>query len=226
MTIINLHTHFKLSGEQTGLVDHSVLAEFRPEPDQIYSVGLHPWFLQEEQNGSWLSQVEKLATHPQVLAIGECGLDRSIEIPVEKQLPVFCRQIEIAEKMQKPLILHAVRSYSDLLQIKKSRIVSVPWILHGYHGNADTTRQLIGQGYFFSFGAALLKDQEKLNQSLRLVPADHLFFETDEMLVPVESIYNFASSVLGMHPTKLKETVYQNFQRIFKGWQTGRNEQP
>jgi Tat protein secretion system quality control protein TatD with DNase activity len=71
----------------------------------------------------------------------------------------------------------------------------------------------------------LLRNQEKLNQSLCTVPLDHLFFETDEDMVPIESIYIFASSVLGLPLAELKETVSKNFQTIFKRWETGRNEQ-
>jgi len=223
--IINLHAHFQLSPEQTGLINHPVQMDFHPEPDQYYSAGLHPWDLDVLMNDKWLLSLEKIITHPQVLAVGECGLDRSIETPVDRQKAAFISQVELAEKYTKPLILHAVRSYSDLLQIKKTRTGTVPWILHGYQGSPEITRQLIGQGFCFSFGAALLNDQEKLNSSLRLVPPDHLFFETDDKMVPIESIYIFASSVTGITPAELKANVSRNFCTIFKKWETGRNEQ-
>jgi len=223
--IINLHTHFKLSGEQKGLVNHPVQMEFHPEPDQCYSAGLHPWYLDESMNEEWLSHLEQVAAHPQVLAVGECGLDRSIEIPPEQQKPLFLKQVEIAEHNHKPLILHAVRTYSDLLQIKKARPGTVRWILHGYTGNPETTKQLIDQDFYFSFGAALLRDQEKLNRSLRKIPINHLFFETDENMVPIESIYIFASSVIGLSLAELEETINRNFRMIFGKWETGRNEQ-
>lgn len=222
--IINLHTHFKLPEEQTGLVTHPVQMEFRPEAGQYYSVGLHPWNLDDLSNEEWLSDLIQLTGHPQVLAIGECGLDRSIETPVEQQEPVFIRQIEIAEKSGNPLILHAVRSYSDLLRIKKTRPGTVTWILHGYNGNTETTRQLLAHDFYFSWGPALLKDQEKLNKSLRLIPLDHLFFETDESMVSIESIYIFVASVLQLPVEELIKTIYKNFQSIFKKWETGRNE--
>lgn len=223
--IVNLHTHFKLSGTQKGLVNHPVQLEFHPEPDQYYSVGLHPWHLDDSVNDDWPTYLAQLATHQQVLAIGECGLDRSIETSPDRQKQAFLKQVEVAERNNKPLILHAVRAYSDLLEIKKTRPGTVRWILHGYTGNPETTQQLIGHDFYFSFGTALLKDQEKLNRSLREVPLDHLFFETDEKMVPIESIYIFASSVIGLTLTELKETVTRNFQMIFRRWKTGRNEQ-
>lgn len=214
--IINLHTHFKLSGEQKGLINHPVQTDFHPEPDQFYSAGLHPWHLDELRNDEWLAHLEQLAAHPQVLAIGECGLDRSIEIPIDRQRRHFLEQVGIAEYYRKPLILHAVRTYSDLLQIKKTRPETVGWILHGYSGSPETTKQLIERDFYFSFGTTLLRDQEKLNRSLCEVPPDRLFFETDETIVPIESIYIFASSVIGVTLAELKETVNRNFRMIFK----------
>lgn len=214
--IINLHTHFKLSGEQKGLMNHPVQMEFHPEPDQYYSAGLHPWYLDESMNEEWLVSLEQIIAHPQVLAVGECGLDRSIEISPDRQKPAFLKQIEIAENYEKPLIIHAVRTYSDLLRIKKTRPGATRWILHGYTGNMETTKQLNHQDFYFSFGAALLSNQEKLNQSLCTVPLDHLFFETDENIIPIETIYIFASSVLGLPLAELIETINNNFQMIFK----------
>ncbi len=220
---VNLHTHFRLPEGQTGLVSHPAQMAFRPEPGQYYSAGLHPWYLNDLLNEKWLSALGRLSMLLQVLAIGECGLDRSIETPMEVQEVVFVRQVEIAEKSGKPLILHAVRSYADLLRIRKTRPATVAWILHGYHGNTETTRQLLAHGFYFSFGPALLKNQEKLNRSLRSVPPSHLFLETDESMVPIESIYIFAASVLQLSVEELREMICKNFQTIFKKWETGRN---
>lgn len=214
MKLVNLHTHLPLGNNQTGLINHPAQLDFRPQPGQYYSVGLHPWDIPDEDISELLEQLARLGNHPQVLAIGECGLDRSIETPMNLQQAIFAQQIELAENLHKPLIIHAVRTYSDLLQLKKSSRSTVPWILHGYSGNAETTRQLIKQSFFFSFGAALLRNQTKLNQSLLLVPPGRLFLETDESTANIESIYIFAASLFGMAVSELQTTVFDNFQRI------------
>ncbi len=215
MKIVNLHTHFRLSEDQTGLRNHQVQFNFDPEQGQYYSAGLHPWFVDESNIDEMTGITEKLAREQAVLAIGECGLDRTIEIPVDIQKKAFIRQIGIAEKYNKPVILHAVKTYSDLLQTKKERVSGVPWILHGYQGNVETTKQLVRYGFFFSFGKAILDDREKLNKSLRAVPRELLFFETDESIVPIESIYIFAASELGMETDELQAVVRSNFGRVF-----------
>lgn len=215
MKWINLHTHKPLPENQTGLVSHPAQCEFLPLPGQLYSVGLHPWDITEASTNEWLQQVALLSAHPQVLAIGECGLDRLIDTPLRQQQAAFIQQVEMAEQQQKPLIIHAVRSYADLLHLKKGLHSQLPWILHGYNGHPETTRQLIRQGFYFSVGPSLLKNNEQLNQSLRLVPAQHLFIETDENPVNPESIYIFAASIRGCTTEELQSQIWENFQRIF-----------
>lgn len=156
-------------------MNHNVLLPFEPKEDQRYSVGLHPWDLDQVTNNQWLETLESLLAHPQVLAVGECGIDRRLETPLEKQVRFFRLQVELAEKLGKPLILHAVRSYSDLLQLKKQSGSKLPWILHGYQGGVETTKQLAQMDFCFSLGAALLNDRQKLNQSLREIPLSQLF---------------------------------------------------
>jgi len=215
MKTVNLHTHFLLPDNQTGLVNQSLLLPFEPVAGQSYSVGLHPWDIDQVSGNDWLQQLEELLAHPQVLALGECGIDRSIETPLPIQLDSFLPQLELAEKLQKPVILHAVRSYSDLLQLKKNYAPQSPWILHGYQGNAETTIQLARQGFCFSMGAALLNDRPKLNQALTEIPPAQLFFETDESTVQLESIYIFAADKRKTTVEKLKQQVFENYQRIF-----------
>ncbi len=201
---------------QLGLVNHSILLPFRPQKGQLYSVGLHPWDLDAIKGTSWLLQLEQLLQHPQVMAIGECGIDRHLETAVDQQTELFLAQAELAEKHSKPMILHAVRSYADLLQLKKQRADAPPWILHGYQGNKQTTEQLVRYNFHFAIGAALLKNQEKLNRSLAAIPRRQLFFETDESSVNIESIYIFAAKLLNIPLPTLCKQVFNNYQQIFE----------
>lgn len=216
MNWINLHTHFPLAPGQKGLVHHDVLLPFQPKPGQLYSAGLHPWKIDlAAKQADWLPQLEQLLQQTPVLAVGECGLDRSIQQPMEQQIAYFLPQVQLAERYQLPLILHAVRSYSDLLQLKKARQPHTPWVLHGYQGNAQTTEQLMRQDFYFSFGTALLKDSAKLNASLKQVPLERLFLETDESMENIESIFNFAARLLQIPVAELQQQLDQNFQRLF-----------
>lgn len=215
MKTINLHYHHPSNNGDIGLLNHSILLPFSPNENLYYSAGLHPWNLKEAAGTSWLENLQLVATNPRVLAIGECGLDRSIETPLEQQINYFRPQIELAEDLQKPVLLHAVRTYSDLMLLKRQLQSNVPWILHGYNGNGTTSKQLMKQDIYFSIGPALLKNNPKLLESLQIIPLSRLFFETDMAIENIESIYIFAAELLEMDVDELKEQIYDNFQRIF-----------
>lgn len=215
METINLHTHTPLPAGQRGLLNQSVLHPFAPGQTHYYSVGLHPWDLQEATGTPWIADLYHMANHPRILAIGECGLDRNIETPLEQQTNFLRPQIKLADELQKPLILHAVRTFSELMLLKRQLQSRVPWVLHGYNGNSTTSRQLLKQDIYFSIGKAILNNNPKLNESLRIIPLSRLFFETDTTAVDIESIYTFAAELLNMDLEELQGQIAENFQRIF-----------
>jgi len=215
MNFVNIHTHNSLENGQIGLIDHPLQIPFSPKKGQYYSVGIHPWSVDKFDDALWEKRLEELSDHPQVVSIGECGLDRVVKTSLNLQKKFFISQLEIAEEKQLPVIIHAVHTYSDLLEISKNRISSVPWIIHGYNGNAETTGLLLRRNFYFSFGEYLLKNQKKLNSSFLKVPLEKMFFETDESYVPIKSIYKFASDLLNKSIEELQEIVLNNFNCMF-----------
>ena len=115
MQQIILHTHQINSG--TNIQVLNVFAQNLPfsMTDQFFSAGLHPWHIGKVDPDNCLLAIEKATVHENLLAIGECGLDRSVEEAFAVQELYFKRQIEIAEKYHKPLIIHCVRAYPDLI---------------------------------------------------------------------------------------------------------------
>jgi len=204
-----------LENGEIGIIDHPFQLPFLPQKGEIYSVGIHPWSVDKIDDISWRKRLEDLVDHPQVVSIGECGLDRVAKNSLKLQKKFLISQLEIAEEKQLPVIIHAVHTYSDLLEISKNINHSVPWIIHGYNGNVETTELLLRKDFYFSFGASLLKNQKKLNISLLKVPFDRLFFETDESYVSIESIYKFASDLLNKSIEELKKIVLNNFNCMF-----------
>jgi len=216
MQFVNIHTHRDAKDGSIQLINHPVQKDFPEKPNAIYSVGLHPWDLEKLDMEKMLQQLAHLSENKNVLAIGECGLDRAIDTDFEFQKRIFRQQIELAEKKGKPLILHVVKSYPDLIHIRKNFPTPTPWILHGFNGNLQTARQLIDHDLYFSFGPQLLKSHQKLLESIRQIPTEKLFFETDDSSEKIETIYNFAAPILGLTVDKLKEMVFNNYQRIFE----------
>ena len=218
MHFIDIHTHQIPAG--TGKL--FIMNRF-PEnhltdlpPGGFFSIGLHPWFI--GSNNAYRKQLqllEEMLGREGVVAVGECGLDKACQTDCQLQLDVFLRQCEIAEALNKPVIIHSVRAWNDIFHLKRKFRPKVPWILHGYNGNELVTKQLIQQDLFFSFGNALLDEKSPARKSLVLVPVEKIFFETDEDLSPVSAMYEAAAEILDIKTARLAERVEWNFRNVF-----------
>ena len=161
-----------------------------------------------------LRNIESAMKDKNMLAVGECGLDRSIQTDFAVQKNCFSEQIRVAEKYDKPLIIHNVRASSDLIKLKKDHKSEIPWILHGYTGNPQSTLDLIRHGFYFSIGEKLLKNESKQGL-LRIIPSDRLFLETDDHEISIEKIYLLAAQILKTDEEWLSETIFNNFKTLF-----------
>ena len=184
------------------------------DPDYFFSTGLHPWHIGTVKLEECFRAIDQAAMQKDMLAVGECGLDRAIKTDFALQEWCFKQQIAIAEKHDKPLIIHCVRAYSDLLQIKKESKSGVLWIIHGYHGNLETTLSLIKHEFYFSVGEQLLKDESK-HEIFRSIPIERLFLETDESELSIDMIYLMAAQILKLDEKELNQIITNNFISVF-----------
>ncbi|WP_020482489.1 TatD family hydrolase [Methylomonas sp. MK1] len=184
--------------------------------NSFYSLGLHPWHLDEEDAETALGKISAASQDPHLLAIGECGLDKAIATPLAMQIPAFIHQIKLASQLGKPLIIHCVRAFDELIQIKKSTPnTETPWIIHGFNGKPALAEQLLRHGVYLSFGAALLNPRSHAGKALSGTPADHLFLETDAANVSIDAIYAAAAKMLGLDIATLRQQILSNFKRVF-----------
>jgi TatD DNase family protein len=181
----------------------------------FYSAGLHPWkLLSEEENNDRLLMLEDALELDQVIFVGECGLDKLTTTDYQEQLRVFKAQVFMAEEYQKPLIIHCVKSWNETFEIYKANHPTVPWIFHGFNGSPELIRQFSGDNIWFSFGEWLLKGHTKAIESLKILPIEKVFFETDEFEGSVVSIYEMAAEIKRISVESLKESIWENFNRI------------
>ena len=214
MLFFNLHTH-KFSDNPTTL---ELVNQYPWEFDAAipnYSIGIHPWYINESRLESDLKIIEEKLQLKQCLALGECGLDKRIEIPMELQIAVFEKQIALAEKYQKPLVLHLVAAFDELIAIKKRLQISVPIIIHGFSKNQQVAKQLIDNGLYLSFGKYLLRNPE-LESVFQSIPNDRFFLETDTIEETLQEVYILAAKYKNIPIEDLKEIVNSNFNSVFK----------
>jgi len=184
----------------------------------FYSLGWHPWFISEENYETFIKTVSEECIDIQILAIGECGLDQLSKAPLTLQLKAFQQQALIAERVEKPLLIHCVRAANEMIRLKKEMKPKMPWIIHGFNSNLITGRELIRHGFMISFGVDLLKDVSNAYNFLPEIPLDRLFLETGDMDIHVQKIYQRAALKFEIEISTLKKQIYSNFNRVFPGY--------
>ena len=212
---IDIHTHrIKLCDNLIQIVN---LDLERPCPEQgYYSYGIHPWALDRAdfQVDEALNKLKENLQQPQVIALGEAGLDK-FHADFEQQIRLFERQIVLSENMKKPMILHDVKSHNEIIALRKKHRVKQPWIVHGFNGTAQDAAQLTHQGIFLSVGESLLHPDRKIYNSLKTIDIDYVFFETDMAEIGIEKVYETAAKLLETDIVTLQKQIFTNFARVF-----------
>ncbi|MDR2963695.1 MAG: TatD family hydrolase [Bacteroidales bacterium] len=208
----NAHTHTPAPNA----VINAPMASVDFEPQLLYSIGIHPWdYLQYCENAERLQHwLRTAAALPQVVAIGECGMDRAIETEIELQEDVFRLQVKVAQEYQKTLIIHCVRAYNDILKVLKQTKCTQPVVFHKFTGNMQTYESFRNFDCYYSFGAELCT-RTKSVEMLRTLPLERIVFENDISNVSMQEIYDFAARQIGISVEMLCETVQRSAERIF-----------
>lgn len=181
----------------------------------VYSFGIHPWKIDKNANDI-LQEMDTLSRNRRCIAIGECGLDKAIDTDFELQQKMFCEQIQIANEVQKPLIIHCVKAFNELTSCLKKMNNTVPVVIHGFNNNQNIAEDLLKHGYLLSFGKALMSPDSNASEVIKHVGRRNFFLETDDSDVSIRDIYKRASEILGIEEQFLQEQLKNNYQRIFK----------
>ena len=207
MNIKDIHTHVLPSVPGTALV--CIGCGPIPAADgHFFSAGLHPWDVTEGFE-SQLDELEKLLANPRVPAVGECGFDALKGPSHELQEQAFIRQAELSELYSKPMILHVVRDCDSVIRLRKALKPSQPWIIHGFRGGPEQMNQIFAQGILVSFG---LKHN---TESLKTVPLDRLFLETDG-ICPIEDVIQAAAQVRKELTESVERVILRNINILLK----------
>ncbi len=182
---------------------------------KYYSIGIHPWHIEESRIENDLKIIEEKLQLDNCLAIGECGLDKRIETPLAIQIKVFESQLVFAQKYSKPVVVHCVAAFQEVVEIKKRLNITVPMIIHGFSKNVQVVQSLINSGFYISFGKYLLRNPE-LETVFKTVPNDKFFLETDTINEGIETVYGLASKYKNISRSALNEIIDENFQSVFK----------
>lgn len=215
MILYDIHTHHR-KPETEG---YEVRCILNTSPDDYasteknmenvwFSCGIHPWLSFNSE--SQFELLKDFAVQDKLIAIGEAGLDKLKGPDLGIQIEVFRKQIELAQKVKKPLIIHCVKAWDELIALYKEYRTDIPWIIHGYRGNVEQTTQLDKLGFKFSIG-------ERFNaEALRYIPIDSLFCETDMSDVFVSKVYSLVCEILNCSTEQFAINISDNMRVLFK----------
>ncbi len=223
MNFIDIHTHSYYQDPQVTLL----LNTFPEETDKtslpvLLSMGLHPWHINENRWEEMTEMIRQSAsTNTHIAAIGETGLDKTIACPLPVQEKVFLAHLSVAENFRKPVVIHCVRSYSEMLALRKKSDRHIPWIFHWFNADEQTARELTRKNCYLSFGHMLFNDKSKAWRVFKTIPPEAVFFETDDAGYSIRQVYDQAAKLRNMQVIDLKKKVIDNFARCFQGLNYG-----
>ncbi len=201
MEIRDIHTHLLPQDPGTALV---CIGNGPLPADQghWFSVGLHPWDVTGDDE-KILQSIGEMAQNPQVLAIGECGFDTLKGPAHDLQEQAFIRQVDISERLHKPMILHVVRDFDSVICLRKQLKPTQSWLIHGFRGGPQQADQLHTHGIQVSLGL-------KANpQTLQQIPSDRLFLETDG-LCPIIQVIQTAATARNQSVVTVENQIINN----------------
>lgn len=179
-------------------------------PEIFFSAGIHPNALSDglEKQLLWLQEI---SVAENCVAIGECGLDGLIDVDEESQEKAFQAQIEIANSVKKPLIIHCVKRFSQLLKFRK--MSKVPMIVHGFNKRKTIGDDLLKNGLCLSFGKSVLYNVN-LQDFVKHLPIEKLFLETDSADFEIKELYQKVADLKNMRLEDLSEKIKNNLQNL------------
>lgn len=210
MKFLDFHTH-QLSNDEAN-IDILNIRQGHPLPlsSVLFGYGIHPWDSTQEKK---FKLTNDIANNKNLIYIGEAGLDKLKGAQLNIQVEIFKQHISASEKWGKPLLIHCVRCFNELIQLHKEYAPIQKWIVHGYRGSTQLAKQLTEAGFLLSFGAGIFNKKSKAAQSLKAIPKDHFLLETDDSSSTIKEVYEAAAEIVQLSVDDLKKVVLNNFTR-------------
>ncbi len=199
--------------------------------DCYFTVGMHPHDSRLADENMY-DAFKTLASHPKAVAIGEIGLDYHYDLsPRDVQAREFVRQLELADSLKLPVVIHLREAYEDFNRLLKDnrRYVNNGILLHCYSGSAELAAEVYNEyGAYYSFGGALTFSKHK-DKVLAVIPRDRLLLETDcPYMTPVPLrgtpnspanlplIRDKMAELTGLQPSEIEEMTTENAKNFYR----------
>ena len=215
MDYFDIHTHRLPDKEKDILFILNCMPDNgNPLSDQLvsdfrgyYSIGIHPGYIADTERQ--LQEVREACTHRLVIAVGEAGLDKLADAFLPEQIKIFKIQALLAEEFGKPLIIHCVKAWAELISVRKELNPKMPWIIHGFRGNGQLASQLIKQGFYLSFGGLFNPE------ALQMEYLNRILAETDDSDLSICNVYQRLATSMQIDAALFSNTLRDNVRKVF-----------
>lgn len=194
-----------------------------------HAVGVSPSEVQNPGK-NWIQTIEQSVRLPRVVAIGEIGLDYYRKFGDKKsQIELFITQLELAAKLDLPVIIHNREAGQDVLEILRDRLPPKGGVLHCYSEDAAYAEKALDLNVYFSFAGNLTyRNARNLHETVRVLPLDRILIESESpFMVPAEfrgkrnmpkylpSTARYLATMLDMDEEELAAILWENSNRFF-----------
>ncbi len=179
------------------------------------SIGIHPWHATKEAWNNQHVQLEEAVNQSCVAMIGETGLDSLRGADMEEQIVVFEYHVRLAESFRKPVVIHCVKAFHHIIELRKKMQPRQHWIIHGFTKHKKLATQLLDAGCILSFGKHILHDNPMLFDVVQYMPVGSYCAETDDAVYSIQEIYARLSALRHIPQAELAEQIHMTLQKVF-----------
>jgi len=212
------------------LIDFVKIYEnLKPAANVYHAVGVSPSEVQNPGR-NWITTIEQNAKNPRVVAIGEIGLDYYRKFGDKKsQIELFITQLDLAAKLNLPVIIHNRDAGKDVLDILRDRLPPRGGVLHCYSENAEYAKKALDLNLYFSFAGNLTyRNAKNLHETIEVLPLDRILIESESpFMVPADHrgkrnmpkylplTARFLAEMLDMDEEETSAVLWENSNRFF-----------
>lgn len=200
----------------------SIKADIR---NVIGFLGIHPWFV-SEQSLARFDELEKILIEKEI-GVGEIGLDKAAKnIDFKLQKIVFTKQLDLAYKYKRPVVLHCVKAWGSLLELMKINPISAnQCMIHGFDGSVEILKQLIDRDFYISVNLSkVVAKQAKFIEIIDLIPDNRLMLESDypyqfkstDYSSEFRNLYRLTADILKLSVSELENRIAYNVKNFTK----------
>lgn len=164
------------------------------------ALGFHPYFLDEYDSQHMAQLALYIERNPQIVAIGECGLDKMIAVPFEFQQEVLMQQLALAKSLELPVILHCRKAHNELIKLLQAVKLSRGGVIHGFSGSKELALQYIKLGFKLGVGGVITyPSAKKTRKAISSIPLHSILLETDSPDMPIFEQKQLSNEPINIH---------------------------